>query len=538
MNSPAMQLASRCGLRHRRGVTLMELLVAAGLMSSLLFGLYHATSVYTSLRGKGELRAAHVRVTTSIVDHIVDDLRYTAQSPAVAGTAAPTADSRPASISEVRPSFGERQHAFSQLRRFEAPQPTKHGADVALPPTVRAAADDQSGSSDLVTGALFGDETSLTLWRVIAAEPVTTNQEADPAELANDGGSSVVGDQLTAGGDGWVDSQPTSTDRDASLLEPSVAQLDSLPPQSATLSHTWKRVTYRFVRRSLHEVEQSDEQDAPPLSNANQEELVDSVAAPTGTEESSLQAWSSPAEGFHREESALGAGEAGGSLHPSDPRHTGLASDRPVASRSADLQASAAPLSGSNALDSFGDPGAAPLSATTDPTLPHPATPDSALPHSARPHPQTRSSHVREIEAVSFAYFDGANWRSNWDSRQTRVLPVAVRIRLWIHGGSPLAPPRFEELPLDQDDDVSELGLAGASSGADLATDTPNGLPAQIAGADADFRLPNLLPDRPADLTRMVCLRLPENLRLPSPGLQTSRGDVLRTSTSTEPWQP
>lgn len=39
---------------------------------------------------------------------------------------------------------------------------------------------------------------------------------------------------------------------------------------------------------------------------------------------------------------------------------------------------------------------------------------------------------ISEVVKCRFQYFDGYSWRSSWDSRRQRALPVAVKIELWL----------------------------------------------------------------------------------------------------------
>ena len=114
--------------------------------------------------------------------------------------------------------------------------------------------------------------------------------------------------------------------------------------------------------------------------------------------------------------------------------------------------------------------------------------------------PNTAMAPISEItpfpsvEAVRFSYYNGTTWQSHWNSMLHGGLPHAVKVDVWFHGGSHLTPTRLAD-----ENENAEWQLDSQNP-----TATPSrSLDEQINRFDSDP-----LPVRPADLARLVVLRL------------------------------
>ncbi|MCA9259269.1 MAG: prepilin-type N-terminal cleavage/methylation domain-containing protein [Planctomycetales bacterium] len=114
-----------------------------------------------------------------------------------------------------------------------------------------------------------------------------------------------------------------------------------------------------------------------------------------------------------------------------------------------------------------------------------------------------------QVEAIRFGYFDGRRWRTRWHSAMRGELPRAVRIEIWLRGGSPLAPGRSAMstdagVDIDaQTDEGASLADVTASSGSDSGEEEGR---LGTQGFD-DFSEATVLPERPADLLRVVTIQ-------------------------------
>lgn len=152
----------------RRGLTLLEILIAAGLMASLLVALWQAIGVYATLRDKGEAHTQRVRSVSIMLKQFEDDLR---------------------SMPDISSSDSETENAAtdSLVQEPESVQPRDQASptseeDQQEPSEDNLGRTEQAPDSSIQPGSLYGDETSLTLTQASTTFDATVSQTEDSPE--------------------------------------------------------------------------------------------------------------------------------------------------------------------------------------------------------------------------------------------------------------------------------------------------------------------------------------------------------------------